>query len=381
MKKAVIFFIFIVFFWNSVFAQGKKTLQAPAKPPAQNTLNGLSSDFQSAIKKITPSLAKIRISKLHVEPGMPEHYDIAGIGTGIVVSANGYILTNFHVIAESDYTEASIAGEKYLPIKVVGVDILKDLALVKTDLVLSKPLVPAIFEKQNKTSVGTVVLKAGFPDIKTSTNTPIFTHGVVSHTRAFMGDLPAPFGITDAYISPGDSGGPLFNLNGQVVGVNNAVQDRTGYFIPARTVLSVLPRLYKGDVKTGWLGILPADCVDINEARKDDALMSRLLDFLAPRNLSIPMAINDGVLVAEIDKGLEKSSLLKIGDIVTHINNKKPQDKWEFIQWLSEVEPGTAVNLDIIRNGRPMRIQINVEEFLWTASQTTPEDKHSMSIQ
>lgn len=380
MKRVVIFFVFSVFFWNSVSAQSKKISQTPAKPPTQNILNGLSSDFQSAIKKIASSLAKIRISKLHIEPGMPEHYDIAGIGTGIVVSADGHILTNFHVIGAGDYIEASVAGEKYLPVKVIGIDVLKDLALVKTDLILSRPLIPAKFEKQNKTTVGTVVLKAGFPDITTSTNTPIFSHGIVSHTRAFLGDLPAPFGITDTYISPGDSGGPLFDLNGQVIGINNAVQDRSGYFIPAQIVLRVLPRLYKGDIKTGWLGILPRDCVDINEARKDNALMNRLLDFLAPRNLSIPMAINDGVLVAEIDKGLEKSSLLKIGDIVTHINNKKPQDKWEFILWLSEVEPGTAVNLDIIRNSRPMRIQINVEEFLWTTSQT-PSDKHSMSIQ
>lgn len=379
MKRAIICLILTLICWNFVSAQGKKTPQASSKPPAQNITNGLSSDFQSAIKKITPSLAKIRVSMLHAEPGMPEHYDVAGIGTGIVVSTDGYILTNFHVIGEKDYIEASVAGEKYLPAKTIGVDILKDLALIKIDLMPLKLLTPAKFEKQNKTTVGTVVLKAGFPDITTSTNTPIVTHGIVSHTRTFMGNLPAPFGITDAYMAPGDSGGPLFNLSGQVVGINNAVKDRAGYFIPVQIVLGVLPRLYKGNVKTGWLGIMPTDCVDINEARKDSSLMNLLLDFLAPKNLSIPMAVNEGILIAEIDKSLIDSGLLKIGDIVTHINNKKPQDKWELVQWISEVEPGLTVDLDIIRDGRPAKIQAVVEEFIWSFSKSAP-DKHSMSI-
>ncbi len=329
-------------------------------------------DFKAAIRRITPSAVYVRKFVFHNEPH--PHLDMQGSGSGIIVSPDGYILTNEHVVRGAGQLDVLVERKKYLRARIVGTDREKDLALIKVDAPTEfGKLMPARFTKAS--TVGEWVMKAGFPGSVDSTDTPTFTLGVISHLRTFDDeDRSTPFGATDTQLGPGDSGGMLFNIGGEVVGVNRAVSGGgITYYVPAEIILRALPRLYRGNIRTGWLGIVPSSCANMRDVHRDPYLLSNLQRFLASQNTILP-SVSEGMLVVEIpDRQAGDANLLQVGDVITHVNGKVPRDTHELVQWIAETEPGDTVTFQLIRDGSRALLHLKVGEFRWDGSMPFPQ--------
>lgn len=333
------------------------------------------SDFSSAIQKVTPSLVLINLLEKH--NNRVPRVDIMQSGTGIIVSSDGFILTNAHVVLKRqkqkfEMVEVLINQERYIPAKIVGVDREKDLAVIKVDArLLSEKLIPVKFGRADHMVVGQMIWKAGFSGTVNSER-PTFGHGFITNVRVFNGNYSAPFGAVDAHISGGDSGGPIFNIFGEVEGLSTAVDDGIGFFIPAEIILITLPRLYLGDVRTGWLGISPMNCLDMQSAGRDDRLRTRAAEFLKEKNIILPDLRRGIVLMHIEDSAAGDAHLFRMGDAIIRVNQKIPRDKYEFIQWIAETEPGSEVLLQIVRDDKSMFLRLKVGEYNWPLSDMIP---------
>jgi S1-C subfamily serine protease len=297
-------------------------------------------------------------------------------GTGIIVDKRGYILTNAHVVVikGTAVIQALIPKRKYLEAKIVGVDRENDLALLKVDVPPSWDLRPVKWFR-GPIKAGMEVMKAGYPSAIISADVPAVARGIISsNARAFVGERSTPFGVTDTQTSSGDSGGPFFNKKGEVVGTQALVSfSKTmpigiAHFTPSGIILRTLPRLFRGNVRTGWLGFVPANCINISDLKQDDLLLERAKEFLKKNNAEMPNIekVQAGAMIVWIDDlKAGDARLLHIGDIVTHMNGQEPQDKRELIQWIAETEPDSEILLRIVRQGTPMFMHLKVAEFKW----------------
>lgn len=337
-------------------------------------------DFSSAIRKIAPSVVFIRSLAEHDEP--EPHLDVVFSGTGVIVSSDGFILTNAHLVLNQqkqrfEKIEALVNQEKYLPAKIIGIDREKDLALIKVDAsLLSKKMIPVKFRQTDRLAVGQTIWKAGFPD-STDSESPTFGHGFITNTRVFNHNYSTPYVAFDAHISGGDSGGPIFNVSGGVVGITTLMGDGIGLFIPTKIVLITLPKLYRGDVRASWLGISPKGCLDMQDISKDDRLKLMAREFFKKGGATLP-DIKRGVAITRFDNAMAGDArLLQVRDVITRVNQKIPRDKYEFVQWIAEAEPGAMVSLDIIRNGKKLLMLLRVGEYNWKAPrQSTASEEH-----
>jgi S1-C subfamily serine protease len=323
-------------------------------------------NFTKPINKILPSLVEIGSSVAVLFP-IPHTEDISG--TGILISKDGFILTNAHMVVnktlglKSKRIEVSIGNRKYIPAQIVGVDIGHELALIKVDLSDSlEKNVPVRFAEEKDATLGSKVLKAGFPGTVVSNN-PTFGHGVITNTRAFIGDYYAPLKTTDTQLSGGDSGGPIFDLRGKVIGMDVALKGSVGYFIPLATIRRILPRLYKGDVPTSWLGFQVTDCLDMKNLNRDSNLQKQIEGYLKEQNVKVPVSEKGTMImnVPEADAG--DSNLIKMGDLILSVDGRVPQDRRELIEFISEVEPGKETKLMIIRDQTSILVRARVGEF------------------
>lgn len=355
-----------------------------------STTRLVADDFSSAFrKKIESSSVIVRSlsyreekpakssQESHIQPSVPaKRLEVSNSGTGIVVDKRGYILTNSHivVIRGAAVIQVLVPKRKYLEAKIVGVDRENDLVLLKIDAPPSWNLKPVKWFR-GQIRAGMEVMKAGYPSAIISADVPAVARGVISsNARAFVGTRSTPFGVTDTQTSDGDSGGPFFNKRGEVVGtqalvrVSKTIPTGIAHFTPSGIILKVLPRLFQGNVKTGWLGFSPAGCVHISDLKQDDLLLERVGEFLKENNTEMPNIekVQAGVMIVWIDDlKAGDARFLRIGDIVTHMNGQEPQDKRELIQWIAETEPGSEILLRIVRQGTPMLMHLKVAEFKW----------------
>ena len=271
-----------------------------------------------------------------------------GLGSGVIVRSDGYILTNNHVVEGASILEIELSDDRKFDAKVIGTDVRTDLAILKIE---ATGLVAALLGNSGEMEVGDWVIAIGSPFGLTQT----VTAGIVSATnRSDQGiTMYDNFIQTDAAINPGNSGGPLLNMRGEVIGINTAIASRSGgyngicFAIPSDTAKRVLEDLIsKGRVTRGVIGIRP-------ETLKPE---------MAER-LSLPAGTR-GALIASVTKDLPAYKAgLKEGDVITAINGTVITSDSGMRRFIGETKPGTQVRIAYLRDGKRSEVSLTVDEL------------------
>ena len=299
---------------------------------------------------------------------IPHEYKQHGLGSGVIVSSDGYILTNNHVAGHADEIHVRLLDKREFTAKVVGKDPKTDLALIKIDT--KQPLPVAPLGDSNSAEVGDWVVAIGSPFGFNST----VTAGIISAKGRALGGNYDDFIQTDASINPGNSGGPLFNAKGQVIGINTAIYSSTGsnagigFAIPIDIAKQVMQQLKDhGKVVRGWLG------VEIQEVTPDLA-----------QSFNLPKP--EGALVANVEKEgpALKAGILR-GDIIDKFNGTPVQDEHQLPELVAATPIGDTVPVEVIRNGKRQTIQVKVAELkeqqLASAKSEEPGSNWGLQVQ
>lgn len=279
-------------------------------------------------------------------PEMPRQRLENSLGSGVIVSDNGYILTNNHVIQGADQIEIALADGRTAQASVVGTDPDTDVAVLKIQL----ENVPSIvLGGSDNLRIGDVVLAIGNPFGVGQT----VTMGIVSATgRSRLGiSTYENFIQTDAAINPGNSGGALINAYGELIGVNTAIYSRSGgsqgigFAIPVSLANSVMTQIIQhGKAVRGWLGI---ETQDINPALAE----------------SFGLQDTHGIIVAGVLRGgPADQSGLQPGDVITHIDDKPVTDSRVMMNLVAQTQPGSTIAIQVTRNNTARTVTATVGE-------------------
>ncbi len=275
---------------------------------------------------------------------MPREQKRRSLGSGFIVSDDGYILTNNHVIEKADEITVTLLDKEDFKAKVVGADPKTDIALIKINA--GKKLPHVALGDSNRLEIGEWVVAIGNPFGLGHT----VTAGIVSAKGRIIGSGPYDdFIQTDASINPGNSGGPLFNLEGQVVGINSAIiqgGQGIGFATPIDLAKAVLSQLKeKGKVTRGWLGVY----------------IQRLSPEIA-QSLNIPG--KKGALVSETTKdGPAEKAGIKSGDVIVSYDGKDVNDEHDLPQMVATTPPGKKVTIGVIRDGKEIKIPVTIAQM------------------
>ncbi len=278
--------------------------------------------------------------------GAPHPQEAKSLGSGFIISKDGYILTNNHVVKDADEVIVRLEDRRELKAEIIGTDARSDIALLKIN---ADNLPVAQIGKSDSLKVGEWVLAIGSPfGFDRSA-----TAGIVSAKgRALPRENYVPFIQTDVAINPGNSGGPLFNLDGEVVGVNSQIYSRTGgymglsFSIPIEVAMDVASQLKAhGKVSRGWLGVLIQD------------VTRELAE-------SFGMSKPQGALIARVmpDSPAEKANL-QVGDIVVSFNGKEIVRSSSLPPVVGSTPVGKKVPVKVIRNGRSKTLWVKLGEL------------------
>jgi len=276
----------------------------------------------------------------------PRHFKQTAAGSGFIISSDGYLLTNNHVVEDAETITVLLADKREFKAKVIGTDPQSDVALIKIDAT-NLPVLP--LGNSDKLEVGEWVIAIGNPFELNQT----VTVGVVSakgRNRIGINDYEN-FIQTDAAINPGNSGGPLLNIHGEAIGMNTAIFSRSGgymgigFAIPINMAKSIEQQLRQhGKVTRGWLGVM---IQDIN----DDLAKSFNLDNAA------------GVLISGVtEKSPAAKADLKQGDVIIALEGKPLADVNDLRNKIALTTPGTELSLQIIREGKKKDITVTIGE-------------------
>ena len=290
-------------------------------------------------------------------PERPKERKSESLGSGVIVSSDGYILTNNHVIKNADTIKVLLSDKSEFTGKVIGSDPKTDVAVIKID---AKDLSTLPVGNSDNLKVGEIVLAIGSPYGLNQT----ITMGIVSAVgRANVGIADyEDFIQTDAAINPGNSGGALVNVKGELVGINTAIFSTTGgyqgigFAIPSNMVKVVMNSLIeKGKVIRGWLG------VSIQEVTPELAQQFKLDK-------------DRGTLVAGVVEGspAEKAGL-QHGDVITEFGGKQVDEPYNLRNIVAGTQPGTEVEIKVIRDGEIKTLKLTIEE-LPTEEQKVPAE-------
>ena len=265
------------------------------------------------------------------------------LGSGFIISKDGYILTNNHVVEDADEVKVTLSDEKTYDAKIIGTDAKTDLAVLKIKVDHDLPIVP--LGDSSKLRVGDWVIAIGNPFGLERT----VTAGIVSARGRVIGSGPYDdFIQTDASINPGNSGGPLFNLQGEVVGINTAIVasgQGIGFAIPVNMAKDLLPQLKTGKVSRGWLG------VQIQQVTPELAE-------------SFDLESEKGALVADVveDSPADRAGL-KTGDIILSFNGQEVDGMRKLPRLVAAVPPGTKVRMKVLRRGKVKKLKVVIAEL------------------
>jgi len=275
---------------------------------------------------------------------MPREQKRRSLGSGFIVSSDGYILTNNHVVEKADEVMVTLLDKEQFKAKIVGTDPKIDIALIKIDGKKKLPYVA--LGDSDKLEVGEWVVAIGNPFALGHT----VTAGIVSAKGRIIGSGPYDdFIQTDASINPGNSGGPLFNLKGEVVGINTAViqgGQGIGFATPIQLAKSVLDQLKeKGKVTRGWLGVY----------------IQRLTPETA-ESLGIPG--RQGALVSDVTSGgpAEKAGI-RSGDVIVGFEGKEIRDQHDLPQVVALTKPGKTVDVRLLREGKETTVAVTIAQM------------------
>ena len=267
------------------------------------------------------------------EFGVPQERQSSALGSGFIIDEKGIVVTNNHVITDAEDIIVRVNGEKEFKAKVIGADPLSDIAVLQLDT--TEKFVPVKFGDSDKARIGDWVIAIGNPFGLGGT----VTSGIISARNRSIGlSRYEDYIQTDASINSGNSGGPLFDMNGDVIGINTAILGRSGsigigFSIPSNSAKIVIDQLIEfGETKRGWLGVRIQDVTkEIAEVENLDEPRGALVASVAPNSPS------------------EKAGV-KAGDIILEFNGEKIQEMKELPIIVARTEVGKKVKVKIWRN-------------------------------
>jgi len=354
-------------------------VETPSSPQPVGTLNGrVLPDFATLVEQVGPAVVNVSVvEKAHrvsndsgreddsddpfqeffrrfgipaPDQGGRRNYEVPqrqGEGSGFIVSADGYILTNAHVVQEADEVTVRMTDRREYPAKVIGIDARTDVAVIKIE---GKNLPVVRIGDPAKLRPGEWVLAIGSP----FTFENSVTAGIVSATgRSMPGESGlVPFIQTDVAVNPGNSGGPLFNLNGEVVGINSQIYSRSGgymgisFAIPIDVATNVQTQLVStGKVSRGRIGV---------QIQEVDAKMADAFNLDRPR----------GALVSEVlGDGPAAKAGIKNGDVILSVDGKMVERSTQLPSMVSSIKPGTPAKVEVWRDEQSKIINVKVDEF------------------
>lgn len=290
--------------------------------------------------------------------GAQPEFKSQSLGSGFIISSDGYILTNAHVVADADEVIVKLSDKREFKAKIIGADKRTDVALLKIE---ATGLPKVTTGDPSKLKVGEWVAAIGSPFGLENT----MTAGIVSAKgRALPQENFVPFIQTDVAINPGNSGGPLFNLAGEVVGVNSQIYSRSGgsmglsFSIPIDVAIDVSNQLkVNGKVNRGWLGIV------IQELSKELAE-------------SFGMKNTNGALVAAVEKnGPADKGGLQAGDVIVKFDGKAIVASSDLPRAVGATKPGKTVAVDVLRKGSEKSLNVLIGDMPTDPSEVTPSAK------
>ena len=330
-------------------------------PPARQTFEtGLSNSYAEPVARSAPAVVNVHTTKrvavpriimpadpilrrfFEQMPGFNQQQKTTSLGSGVLVSDQGYILTNLHVIDGADEILVALNDGRQSPAKVVGVDADTDLAVLQIGL---KDLPVITFASTEVPRVGDVVLAIGNPFGVGQT----ITMGIVSALgRGGLGiNTYENFIQTDAAINPGNSGGALIDVQGRLIGINTAIYSKSGgslgigFAVPARAAQQVMEQIVsQGYVKRGWLGIEPQDMTtDLARA--------------------FGLEQSSGVIIAGMLRdGPATKSGMKVGDIVQTMDGIPVSNTNQLLSRIASTSPGQVIELGVYRSGKQIRLNV-----------------------
>ena len=361
---------FVAYVAHSPVKAGISSNTAPLDNNQVGALLSLDQAMESVAARVTPAIVNVAVtSRAKSQPvagGMPDDLQRffgqqfggnapqqqprieRGIGSGVIISPDGYIVTNNHVVDGATDIKVTLSDRRMLAAKVVGTDPLTDLAVIKVDGT-NLPNIP--IGDSSTLRPGQTVLAFGNPYGFRFT----VTRGIVSalnRPSPYTDDArkPGQFIQTDAAINPGNSGGPLVNARGEVVGINTFLYSPSGAFsgmgfaIPTQIVNPVVQSLVRdGKVAHGRMGI------GITDVTPENAKFFDVHD-------------SDGAVVTQIEPNSPGAQAgLKVGDVITELNGKKVTGAGELQMEVGEISPGTKIALQVMRDGKSVSVPVTLE--------------------
>lgn len=339
----------------------EQRIEAPSNrvlPVSNNTaIYGTNADFTEAAEKTVNAVVHVKNVAIFDQPrsvweqyyrGGPSGKAIQGAGSGVIITPDGYIVTNNHVIKDANEIEVTLNNNKTYKATVIGTDSKADISLIKID---ATDLAYIPFGNSNNMKIGEWVLAVGNPFNLTST----VTAGIVSAKARDLnaGDgSPQSFIQTDAAINPGNSGGALVNINGELIGINTAITSQTGSYIgygfavPSNNARKIVEDLIEfGNVQQGILGIRGADVSP-------------------PISQKFELNVSQGVYVHDVDSGSGAAvSGIKTGDVIRQIDNIEVRKMSDLTGYINTKRPDDVVEVKIIRNGKERSLKVPLTKY------------------
>ncbi|MCS6949875.1 MAG: Do family serine endopeptidase [Armatimonadota bacterium] len=356
---------------------------AVSKAEALSAAEAMESAFVRVAEEVAPAVVTIYARRNVNRPGLrlevPDDFPfpfgfrqdnrsrevpipMRGVGSGVIVRSDGYILTNDHVVAGAERVEVVLSDGRRFAGKVMR-DFRSDIAVIKVD---ATGLPTARLGDSDTVRVGQWAIALGSPFGKENT----MTVGVVSALgrREAIGSITQgqryyPNLIqTDASINPGNSGGPLLNIRGEVIGINTAIESPTGSFagigfaVPINTARFVMEQLItRGRVVRGFLGVVPAD-VTPDDARR--------------------LNVRQGALITSVEEGSPAAQAgIQVEDVIVEYNGRTVRGEIDFRDMVARTEPGTTVPVKVVRNGREVTLRVKVGEAPDPEARTRPREQ------
>jgi len=340
-----------------VLNQPAPVVVAAPEPSAKTPV----ASYRAAAKKAMPTVVNIYTSKQVRQPRHPLQDDpvfrrffgdqlpqqtqrVSSLGSGVIVSSEGYIITNHHVVAAADEIEVLLADGRSAPAKIVGSDPETDLAVIRVNL---KNLPSITFGNAMQVEVGDVVLAIGNPFGVGQT----VTMGIVSALgRSHLGiNTFENFIQTDAPINPGNSGGALVDIQGNLIGVNSAIFSKSGgsqgigFAIPENLAQQVLQQIIQhGEVTRGWLG------VSMRDMNPETAQAFNLPN------------VSGTLVVGVLRNGPADRAGILPGDILLGVNGKTLPDSAALLGHVAQLSPGTQAQVTVLRKSKESKVNVTI---------------------
>jgi Trypsin-like serine proteases, typically periplasmic, contain C-terminal PDZ domain len=341
-----ILFLIIGILIGSTFNNNKNEIS----PKRQQDLVEFSDAFAKIAERVNPSVVNITCTEApegseqkSKDEGRPDPNDRYGFGSGLIIDSQGDILTSNHVIEGARKIEVKLSDNRAFTAKLVGQDRETDLALIQVHP--ERPLPAAVLGDSDRIRAGQWVMAIGNPFVYDHT----VTVGVISALHRKLGTtIFDNFIQTDAAINFGNSGGPLLNIKGEVIGINTLISSQgtgIGFSIPINTAKEIIPQLKtKGKVVRGFLGLVPQDIT-------------------AELQKSMDLPTRDGVLISSIQKdGPADHAGLHRYDVIVELEGQKVTSEDVFRRIIAQKPPGRKIQLKVIREKKTIVIQAQVGE-------------------